>query len=77
MQQTTIPAIDRSVAEVIKCYPDEIQLKILDIRKLIFELASDDKRIGRITETLKWNEPAYLTDETKSGSTIRLAWSSK
>ena len=28
----------------------------------------------RLTETLKWGEPAYLTEATRSGSTIRLGW---
>ncbi len=27
-----------------------------------------------LTETLKWGEPAYLTEATRSGSTIRLGW---
>jgi hypothetical protein len=30
--------------------------------------------VGEIEETLKWGEPAYLTSQSKSGSTIRLAW---
>ena len=28
--------------------------------------------VGPLTETLKWGEPAYLTEATGSGSTIRL-----
>merc|ERR1712173_177845 len=28
--------------------------------------------VGPITETLRWGEPAYLTQNTKSGTTIRL-----
>ncbi len=27
-----------------------------------------------IEETLKWGEPAYVTSETKSGSTVRIDW---
>ena len=27
-----------------------------------------------MAETLKWGEPAYLTEVTRSGSTIRLGW---
>ena len=34
--------------------------------------AKDQGQAARLTETLKWGEPAYLTDETGSGSTIRL-----
>ena len=30
--------------------------------------------MGRLTEALKWWEPAYLTAQTKSGSTVRVDW---
>jgi hypothetical protein len=42
------------------------------VRKLIFATAKAHEDVGRLTETSKWGEPAYLTDETGSGSTIRL-----
>ena len=32
---------------------------------------------GKLTEILKWGEPAYLTLASKSGATIRLAWKPK
>lgn len=41
---------------------------------MIFEVADATPGVGRIEETLKWGEPAYLTSETRSGSTIRIAW---
>ena len=44
------------------------------MRDLIFETAADIEGIGPLTETLKWGEPAYLTEATGSGSTIRLGW---
>jgi hypothetical protein len=44
------------------------------VRDLIFETAADIEGIGPLTETLKWGEPAYLTEATGSGSTIRLGW---
>ena len=30
--------------------------------------------MGVLEETLKWGEPAYLTTQSKSGSTVRIAW---
>ena len=30
-----------------------------------------------LTETTKWGQPAFLTEVTKSGTTIRLGWSEK
>lgn len=39
---------------------------------MIFEVAADTQGVGPVTETLKWGEPAYLTEKSKSGTTIRL-----
>jgi hypothetical protein len=44
------------------------------LRRLIFETAAAIEGVGPITETLKWREPAYLTEASKSGSTIRIGW---
>ena len=44
------------------------------MRELIFETAAAIESVGPLTETLKWGEPAYLTETTGSGSTIRLGW---
>ena len=46
--------------------------RLLQVRDLIFDLA-DELDVGPLTETLKWGEPAYLTETTKAGSTVRLA----
>jgi hypothetical protein len=42
------------------------------LRHLIFTVAVQTQGVGRIDETLRWGEPAYLTPETRSGSTIRI-----
>ena len=47
---------------------------LLNVRTLIFQTAAANPAVGPLTETLKWGEPAYLTEETKSGSTIRMGW---
>ena len=41
---------------------------------MIFEVAAATPGVGSIEETLKWGKPAYLTTESRSGSTIRIAW---
>ncbi|WP_425409438.1 DUF1801 domain-containing protein [Hyphococcus sp.] len=64
------------VAGVLNTYPDVVRKKLLHIRDMIFRAADEDENIGEIDETLKWGEPSYLTSQTKSGSTIRLAWKS-
>lgn len=46
---------------------------LLTLRQLIFDTALRLPDVGRIEETLKWGQPAYITADTKSGTTIRLA----
>ena len=67
----------QNVAYVIGSYPKPAQEKALALRALILAVSAADTRIGPLTETLKWNEPAYLTDATKSGTTVRYAWKAK
>ena len=42
------------------------------LRQLIFETAARTEGVGELEETLKWGQPAYLTSQSKSGSTIRI-----
>jgi hypothetical protein len=62
------------VAAVFESYPPKIRRKLLGLRRLVLETAKSTKGVGEVEETLKWGEPAYLSPETKSGSTIRIAW---
>jgi Domain of unknown function (DU1801) len=62
------------VAAAFSAFPERIRTRLLEVRELIFETAADIKGVGPLTETLKWGEPAYLTEATGSGSTIRLGW---
>lgn len=74
---TSGPTIATPVADVIKCYPEPARKYALDLRALIFMTAAQDARIGVLTETLKWQEPAYLTEVSKSGTTLRFDWKEK
>jgi hypothetical protein len=60
------------VAAAFGAFPPAARTRLLDLRALIFEVAAATPGVGPLTETLKWGEPAYLTEATKSGSTIRL-----
>ncbi|MEM7132036.1 MAG: DUF1801 domain-containing protein [Chloroflexota bacterium] len=55
-------------------FPLEISPKLMALRNLILETAANIEGVGPIEETLKWGQPAYLTSQSKSGSTIRLGW---
>ncbi len=64
------------VAQAFKAYPPNIRAKLLALRELIFKVAISTPGIGPLEEALKWGEPAYLTSQTKSGSTVRIGWKS-
>lgn len=66
------PFEDPSVEAVFAGYPKPEQSSLLLLRDQIFKTAEQTKGVGPLLETLKWGQPAYLTPETKSGSTIRL-----
>ena len=68
------PFENADVAQAFEDYPPTVRRKLLALRELIFETATATPSVGPLEETLKWDEPAYLTSETKSGSTIRLGW---
>ena len=61
------------VATACSVFPEQVRARLLEVRNLIFESAAI-KSVGPLTETLKWGEPAYLTEATGSGSTVRLGW---
>jgi hypothetical protein len=60
------------VAAAFSAFPDRVRARLLEVRNLIFATAADTEGVGRLMETLKWGEPAYLTEATGSGSTVRL-----
>ena len=45
--------------------------KLLFLRQLVFDTASEIEGIDTIEETLKWGEPSYIA---KGGSTVRIGW---
>ena len=62
------------VKVVFDNYPDLARKKLLALRALVIETASENDDIQSLEETLKWGEPSYLV---KKGSTIRMDWKSK
>ena len=67
--QTKFKSIE--VASIFDSYPDNMRKKLLFLRQLIFETATETGLINELQETLKWGEPSYVTE---SGSTIRIDW---
>jgi hypothetical protein len=60
------------VASVFKGYPPVLRAKLMALRELVFDTAEKTAGVGRLTETLKWGQPSYLTEETGSGTTVRI-----
>jgi hypothetical protein len=65
------PPLPRDVNRAFEAFPLPVRRRLLEVRKLIFATAAACDGVGPLLETLKWGEPAYLT-QTGSGSTIRL-----
>lgn len=63
-----------AVAQAFEAYPPNMRPKLLALRELIFSVAASTPGVGKLEESLKWGEPAYLTPQSKSGSTVRIGW---
>lgn len=68
------PAPGSDVEAAFLAYPEQARVRLYELRELVLETAAALEEVGPLSETLKWGEPAYLTDATGSGSTIRLGW---
>ena len=53
-------------------YPPAVRAALLDLRGLILETAAATPVVGPITEALRWKQPSFLTEQSKSGTTIRI-----
>lgn len=71
------PFTDPAVAAHFDAYPPAVRKKLLSLRELIFATAEQLEEVGPLQETLKWGEPAYVTAQTQSGSTVRIDWKAK
>ena len=67
---TTNPKVDT----IFSNYPDFVRDKMLFLRKLIIDTASENEEISELEETLKWGEPSFIA---KHGSTLRMDWKQK
>lgn len=64
---------DEDVATVFSRNSEPVRTQLLALRQLIFDVAANTDGVGKIFETLKWGQVSYLTPQTKSGTTIRIA----
>lgn len=71
------PAPPAAVAAKLAAYPAAIRERVLALREVVFMVAANTPGVGALEESLKWGEPAFATAESKSGSTVRIAWRPK
>jgi len=63
---------DDAVKEVFKSYPHSKRQRLMEVREIIFEVSREVVEVGPISEELRWGQPSYLTQSTKSGTTVRI-----
>lgn len=68
------PPLPSDVKAVLTTYPAAATARFMDIREIVYAAAADTPGTGPLTETLKWGEPAYLTETSGTGTTLRIAW---
>ncbi|MFK7887739.1 MAG: DUF1801 domain-containing protein [Gammaproteobacteria bacterium] len=66
--------LDPSIAAAYGRYPATARKRLMQLRKLIFQTASEVGGVGAIEECLRWGQPTYLTTASDSGSMLRLHW---
>ena len=72
--QAERPTLPVDVREAFAAVPDRVRDKWYALRALIRSVAASTEGVGPLTETLKWGEPAFLTEQSKSGTPVRLGW---
>ena len=66
------PFASAAVAAAFQAFPDDVRDIALALRTLILDVARETPEAGPLEESLRWGQPAYLTTQTKSGSTLRI-----
>ncbi|KJS34758.1 MAG: hypothetical protein VR74_19000 [Hyphomonas sp. BRH_c22] len=74
MSRLAPPPAPAAVQAVLDAMPAAPRAYLGKLRDLIRATAAKTPGVGPLTETLKWGEPAFLTNATKSGTTLRLGW---
>ena len=64
--------VDPAVAAAFDAYPARMRAPLLKLRELILATAAETAGVGKLIETLKWGEPAYLPSKPGIGTTVRI-----
>ncbi|HET6732765.1 DUF1801 domain-containing protein [Mycobacterium sp.] len=66
------PIEDLRVQAAFDAFASPHRACLLAVRELVFAVADRHHRIGPLVETLKWGQPSYLPEQSRSGTTVRL-----
>ena len=58
--------------DLFKHHSGPLRSALLDLRRIILDVAQSIEGVGPIEEALRWGQLSFLTAQTKSGSTIRI-----
>ena len=72
VEALSTPFRDPNVKAVFDSYPAKMRAALLTLRETILSTAAETDGVGKLTETLKWGEPAYLPVKPGIGTTIRI-----
>lgn len=64
--------METNVENVFNSYAVEYREPLLQIRRLIYETASNIPEVGELQESLKWGQPSYSPIKARTGSPVRL-----
>src|SRR6185295_2577640 len=63
---------DPKVKAAFDAFPPRLRGPLLKLREVILKTAAETPDVGKLTETLKWGEPAYLPAKPNVGTTVRI-----
>lgn len=63
---------DPKVRAVFDDYPARLRGPLLKLREMILKAATETPAVGKLNETLKWGEAAYLPAKPNVGTTVRI-----
>ena len=72
VEALSTPFRDPNVKAVFDSYLAKMRAALLTLRETILSTAAETDGVGKLTETLKWGEPAYLPVKPGIGTTIRI-----
>lgn len=53
-------------------YPDNVRARLLELRRLILDVATRTPEVGPVVETVKWGQVSLLPERPRVGTTIRI-----